>query len=492
MDDNLHRLHEQIINLNNSNEFKQLSRYYKKKSFFNILGISRKENIHSYFLHWLLSPTESHELNDFALRRLLELLVLVKNKLQAENEQLQFPEGIEDIIVCGGYTLEHIICEREHATSANDRLDLFLSFDFSSEQVIKTINIILENKVKSKEGKEQTNRYYTYGENLDGESVYLFLSPISNSDFEMLASPTCDCKQFIGLNYQYLVDYVLEPCLSECTPQDARVFIEEYLRTLSQPSLQFDDFDGGEVIMAVSSRERELLLNFWGNNKDLLTAALNALADNPELEQEERDRIHESLQAVSKASNRDYTKYKFNGQVYIKNRLVLAVIQSYVASNPSISMEDLLQAFHHPTLNIIAPLSKAEEIYERTKHKRHFINEPIALSGCEIAVSTQWDAGSIDVFIDMAKRLGFSIEQLNQTGEIKAIIRSMLDEAKTKGAEYLDIVAGDIIRENVEGNYQKTAMVCSAMKACKLDDDEVLQSPPSGLGSRLTIRYYLH
>jgi hypothetical protein len=379
VEENLQRLREQIINLNNSDEFKQLSRYYKKKSFFNILGISRKESIHNYFLHWLFSHDESHELGDFAIRRLLELIVLVKNKLQFQNEQLKFPDGIEDIIICGGYTIDRIECDRERVATQNDRLDLFLSFDFSSDQIEKQMNIILENKVKSKEGKEQTARYYQYGEGLDGETVYLFLSPLSNSDYEALIQPVCECKKFIGLNYQYMVDYVLEPCLSECIVTDAKIFIEEYLRTLSQPSLQFDDFDGGDVIMAVSSREKELLLNFWENNKDLLTAAFNALADNPDLEQEERDRIRGSLQAVSKAGN--------------------------------------------------------------------------------------------------------------QTDEFRKWIRTMLEESKARGDEYLDIVAGDIIRDRLRANYKKTAQVCSAMKSIMREGDIVLKSPPSGLGSTLTIRY---
>ena len=492
MDENLQRLREQIINLNNSDEFKQLSRYYKKKSFFNILGISRKETIHSYFLHWLFSPDESHELDEFALRRLLELIVLVKNKLQSQNEQLQFPEDIEDTIICGGYTLDRIECERERATDQGDRLDLFLSFDFHSEQKDKHINIVLENKVKSKEGKEQTNRYYTYGEELDGETIYLFLSPLSNSDYETLSYPVCDCKKFVGLNYQYLVDYVLEPCLSECTVSDAKVFIEEYLRTLSQPSLQFDDFDGGEVIMAVSSRERDLLLNFWENNKDLLTAALNALADNPELEQEERDRIRESLQAVSKSSNRDYTKFQFDGQAYAKNRLVLAVVKKHVENNPSITMQELSKAFTSPVLPvIITPIEEAREVAERTGHRRHFIDEPITLVDAEIAVNNQWGTGGIESFIGLAEGLGYSIESLNQTDEMRSWIRAMLRGAKERGDDYIDIVAGDIVRDKLQSNYKKTAMVCSAMKSIMRDGDEVLNSPPSGLGSKLTIRYFL-
>jgi len=204
---------------------------------------------------------------------------------------------------------------------------------------------------------------------------------------------------------------VLEPSLSECTISDARVFIEEYLRTLSQPSLQFDDFDGGEVIMAVSSRERALLLNFWENNKDLLTAALNALADNPELEQEERDSIRESLQAVSKSSSRDYTKFRFDGQVYAKNRLVLAVVKKHIGNNPEITMQELTQTFTASRLpTIITPIKEAREITERTRYRRHFIDEPIVLVDAEVAVNNQWDAGGIEVFIDLADKLGYSIE----------------------------------------------------------------------------------
>ena len=417
MEESLQRLREQIINLNNSEEFKQLNRYYRKKSFFNILGISRKEIIHSSFLHWLFSANESHELGDFALRRLLELIVLVKNKLQNQNEQLQFPEDIEDTIICGGYILDGIQCERERVTAQGDRLDLFLSCDFHSAQNHKRLNVILENKVKTKEGKEQTKRYYHYGRGLDGETVYLFLSPLSNSDYEALTCPVCDCKRFIGLNYQYLVDYLLEPCLSECAVPDAKVFIEEYLRTLSQPSLQFDDLEGGEVIMAVSSRERELLLNFWENNKDLLTAALNALADNPELEQEERDRIREGVQAVSKAGNRDYSSYRFDGQVYGKGRLVLAVVKRHVEQHPGISFATLKQAFSDQRLTVFAPLSEAQEIAERTGRRRHFLDEAVVLSDGEIAVSTQWGVGNIGIFIELAEQLGHSIEPQNQLQE---------------------------------------------------------------------------
>jgi hypothetical protein len=415
--DHLPKLREQIIRANNSDEFKQLSRYYKKKSFFNILGISRKENIHSYFLHWLFSANESHEMGDFALRRLLELIVLVKNKLQSDNPKMQFPEDIEDVIICGGFTLDHIVCERERAATGSDRLDLFLSFDLYGNHMSRHLNIILENKVKSKEGKEQTARYYRYGESLEGEAVYLFLSPLPNSDFEALNQPACECKRFIGLNYQYLVDYVLEPCLSGCGAADAKVFIEEYLRTLSQPSLQFEDYDGGEIIMAVSTKERELLLQFWENNKELLTAALNALADNPELEQEERDQIRDSLGAVTKAGNKDYSTYAFNGQSYGKGRLVLAVVKKCIEDNPDITYERLKTAFADDKQKVIATVADANGILRQTGYKRHFLDAPIQLADEEIVVSSEWGSGNIGGFIRIAESHGYSITLLSQTEE---------------------------------------------------------------------------
>ena len=416
MSDNLSKRLEQIITLNNSDEFKQLDQYYNKKSYFSILRIARSEVHHDNFLLWLFTPSECHELGDFALKRLLELLVLVKNKLQVSNNELQFPDNIEDNIVCGNYTLENILCDRQHVTDKRRFLDLFISFDFINNdepEKERKINIIIENKVGAKEGPNQTNDYYTYGENLEGETIYLYLSPIPNSEYEELTDPSCECKHYIGLNYQYLADYVIEQCLSECTTINSKVFIEEYLRALSQPSLQ-DENNGGEIIMAVSTREKELLRNFWKSNKDLLTAALNALADDPELEPECRDKINEIVPILNSASNRDFSKYSFEGAIYPKNRLVLAVIQKYVADNQNITIKELKQVFSDPKLKleILVPLSNARDIIERTGKRRHFAKEGefINLSDGEFAVSTEWTSELFNIFVEIAERLGYIID----------------------------------------------------------------------------------
>lgn len=123
--------------------------------------------------------------------------------------------------------------------------------------------------------------------------------------------------------------------------------------------------------------------------------------------------VHANLQASNTSSNNDQTQYRFDGQLYGKGKLVLAVVQKYIADNPGISIEAFMQAFAHPKLKVAARLSDAIEIVERTGHKRHFIKEPIILKDGEIVVSTQWGIGNIGNFIDVARRLGFLIEALS-------------------------------------------------------------------------------
>lgn len=42
-----------------------------------------------------------------------------------------------------------------------------------------------------------------------------------------------------------------------------------------------------------------------------------------------------------KTVQRDKTRYMFNGNIYLKNKLVLAVIQDYVIKNPQVKCNEL-------------------------------------------------------------------------------------------------------------------------------------------------------
>lgn len=114
-------------------------------------------------------------------------------------------------------------------------------------------------------------------------------------------------------------------------------------------------------------------------------------------------------------NNKDTTNYKFNGVVYGKGRLVLAVIKSYVASNPTTKYADLEIAFPkncQGSSGVFATLEAANQIYTEKGRKRHFIepDEVIILADCTIAVSNQWGIGNINEFIEQAKLSNLHVE----------------------------------------------------------------------------------
>ncbi|WP_423907357.1 hypothetical protein [Candidatus Spongiihabitans sp.] len=110
----------------------------------------------------------------------------------------------------------------------------------------------------------------------------------------------------------------------------------------------------------------------------------------------------------------DYTKYIFNDTRYGKSRLVLAVVKKYVEENPGISFSKLLEIFPcrlQGSLGVFVKLPCAQEIYERTSHKRHFIehDETIKLPDSVIAVCSQWGRSNIIGFLKLAEEIGHTI-----------------------------------------------------------------------------------
>lgn len=117
-------------------------------------------------------------------------------------------------------------------------------------------------------------------------------------------------------------------------------------------------------------------------------------------------------------ASKDTSKYEFDGQVFGKGRLVLAIVKRYVEAHPMVTFAELQQAFPKDcqgSLGVIATVEQANEIYTATNRKRHFL-EPedlVQLSDSTVAVSSQWGIGNIDRIIKQAKALGFSIEAEN-------------------------------------------------------------------------------
>lgn len=118
----------------------------------------------------------------------------------------------------------------------------------------------------------------------------------------------------------------------------------------------------------------------------------------------------------ARRSLRDYTQYKFEGSVYNKRKLVLAVVKSWISTNNPNTLSDLLVAFPQETRRggMFVTVSEAKEIYERQGIERHFLGDDeiiIFSDSTQYALSNQWGKGNIEKLLSQAKKLGFVIEE---------------------------------------------------------------------------------
>ena len=98
---------------------------------------------------------------------------------------------------------------------------------------------------------------------------------------------------------------------------------------------------------------------------------------------------------------KDYTRYKFNNEIYKKNRLVLAVVKFYLEKNRNTSYKKLLEVFPKILQGSIGVCIRLDEaIYKiekspnpKTEKTRYFLSDVISLlDGEKVVVCTQWGA----------------------------------------------------------------------------------------------------
>lgn len=112
---------------------------------------------------------------------------------------------------------------------------------------------------------------------------------------------------------------------------------------------------------------------------------------------------------------RDTTRYMFEGNVYLKNRLVLAVVKAYVAQNTSITRQQLKQVFDKTLQGSIGVVVNSDVAELRSDYQVRFFTKPadvLHLSDGEMFVCTQWGILNIPNFIKRAEQLGFNIEPI--------------------------------------------------------------------------------
>lgn len=147
-----------------------------------------------------------------------------------------------------------------------------------------------------------------------------------------------------------------------------------------------------------------------------------------ELKQEQKQKIpmpSDNSQYAEKSSSvsweipntgkRDTTRYMFEGNVYLKNRLVLAVVKAYVAKNTSLTRQQLKIVFDKTLQGSIGVVEYVDVAELRSDYEVRFFTKPadiIHLIDGDMYVCTQWGILNIPNFIKRAQQLGFQIEPI--------------------------------------------------------------------------------
>jgi len=402
-----------LLKWKNDKNIQELKEFYDTKSFSGILGVERREMSHSNFIAWILNDKESHNLGQFAIKQLLDLLLEnsednIKNS--SENIVIDFNDLYKSLLL-GTYKLEDISVIVEDPLKLGQkkggRIDIIVSMsikiktgydeDLSKEIYSESdkVNLIIENKVDSREHNNQTEKYYKYYSThyKDHLNVFVYLTP--NDD-----EPSNE--HFIKISYQQIADNILERALNQDISDRVEFIINEYLLSLRKPSKK------GQI-MAVKSDEEELLKIFWDENKELLNTAFDIL-------KRKDDSFNELSNATLKKQKRDNTRYNFNDKINLaKGRTALEIIKKYVKDHPTLTYSELNSKIN--IKNIISRLSDVEVKFKGKTDKRHFVkdSEIITLeSNLKIVVTSRWHVGdTLNKLIEFSRNDGNKITEVN-------------------------------------------------------------------------------
>jgi len=119
------------------------------------------------------------------------------------------------------------------------------------------------------------------------------------------------------------------------------------------------------------------------------------------------------------SSSRDKTKYIINGtgQKLGKNRFVLELVRAYLRNKPTdfISLKNIFRDDFQGSIGVINRLDHVETKYANKSDKRHFTGKDEILTSSDhvkFVVSTQWGKGNIDNIVNLGRKLGFKIEEV--------------------------------------------------------------------------------
>lgn len=422
-------IREQIISFKNDTNYQRLKAFYKSRSYAEILGVERRELSHSNFLAWLLDYRADHRLGDTPLRRFLDLLVSNSHSTNDESTNELYNMIVSEDINVTNYDVyrEYTLHNNEQITDvknkkktkrkpSNGRLDLLIDIQYQKDDdIIGNLKIVIENKVASKEGPDQTNRYYEYfqqqketNEFLD--VLYVFLVPYTTYfiiESDEKKKRLCENENFIIVTYQDIVNDVIEKLYNERLNERTAFILKDYVNTLSQPALNKNkENKGKELIMALGQEEKELLKQFWTKNEELILAALYAIKTSDDTDYKLVGQIDEQISALRNTVIKDKTTYRILYQDnviydnFIKADIGLRTLQTlhkFGLASENLAFLKGDKSCSHELIKEKSEVSKTEKKYNRYRIKG---KPEIFIDDIGYYIARNWGVNATKNFID--------------------------------------------------------------------------------------------
>lgn len=231
--------------------------YANKFNVFDVLGITRTEIRHSFFLKWLLDPKENHGLGDAFIKKLIACLVA--------SESERYKDRTFDLLMmdCSDFTVQREL----------KNMDIFLLSKSGS------IAITIENKIGSHEHPSgdydsQLVKYRNYVEDEYKDiktKMYVYLTPQNESP--------SDEDFWQTLSYSEILD-ITESVLQENKdrlPQEAELLINNYIDILRRDIVQ--DGELNKVCEKIYAKHRKALDLIYTHSKAGMRPVLRIVSE---------------------------------------------------------------------------------------------------------------------------------------------------------------------------------------------------------------------
>ncbi len=195
---------------------------------FEMLGVEKRELSYSNFLAWLMNPSLNGAVDDDFLRDFLGL-----EDLKSENIKYNL-------------SADSVEVSRE-VPKAKSEADIVV--------INEEFQLIIENKVKSKEGKKQTCRLHDDWSGLDKDEIFVYLTPEYRENCEL-------DDEFEHITYTQIRD-ILEDMDKSSFEERTKIMIEDFIEALEVNRLvEFDGFSDEsieyvEIIKETNRKKKE-------------------------------------------------------------------------------------------------------------------------------------------------------------------------------------------------------------------------------------------